>query len=221
MTKSCLPKTPASPSRADDGDALEPVIRGDYATPTVLRARDDYYLTQSDSAYTPALLIWHSRDLWNWTPLIHVLPRYDGHAWAPELVFCDGRFFIYVTTAGRNVVWRETGQDYPASRQVALSERFRGRKTGLAMAGVRRLRKRALSRGKRRFADGSARPTVRPTWAITAVCAPECSLPEKARARFVISLIGKSWRQTSSQPPSRAHSELFARRNPRFGRTLL
>ncbi|BDI28445.1 hypothetical protein CCAX7_004960 [Capsulimonas corticalis] len=85
-------------------DRLEPIVRGDYPDPTIIRVGQDYYLTHSANSFAPALLIWHSTDLKNWTPLAHALTEYDGDVWAPDLAYHQGKFYIYYTTSGKNHV---------------------------------------------------------------------------------------------------------------------
>ena len=85
-----------------------PVLRGNYPDPTILRVGADYYLTHSSGCDVPALLLWHSTDLLNWTPLQAALPHFDGDIWAPELCHHQGRFFIYYPTSGGNhVIWAD------------------------------------------------------------------------------------------------------------------
>ena len=85
-------------------DRIEPIIRGDYPDPTIVRVGGDYYLTHSANWFAPALLIWHSTDLKEWRPLTHALADYGGDIWAPDISHYEGRFYIYFTTSGRNKV---------------------------------------------------------------------------------------------------------------------
>lgn len=84
--------------QADRGDGryLNPVLAGDRPDPTVLQVGDDYYCTHSSFDALPGLLIWHSRDLVNWRPLVNALTQAVGSVWAPELIQHGGRFFIYL-----------------------------------------------------------------------------------------------------------------------------
>jgi beta-xylosidase len=84
--------------RADlgDGTFLNPVFSGDHPDPTLLRDGDDYYLTFSSFDAYPGIVIWHSRDLVNWTPLTAALRTPIGSVWAPELAKHDGRYFCYI-----------------------------------------------------------------------------------------------------------------------------
>lgn len=84
--------------RADlgDGTFLNPVFAGDHPDPSILADGDDYYLTFSSFGAYPGIVIWHSRDLVNWTPVTAALERPIGSVWAPELVRHDGRYFCYI-----------------------------------------------------------------------------------------------------------------------------
>ena len=84
--------------RADlgDGTFLNPVFAGDHPDPTLLRDGDDYYVTFSSFDAYPGLVIWHSRDLVNWTPVTAALRTPIGSVWAPELAKHDGRYFCYI-----------------------------------------------------------------------------------------------------------------------------
>ena len=84
--------------RADlgDGTFLNPVFAGDHPDPSLLTDGDDYYVTFSSFDAYPGIVIWHSRDLVNWTPLTAALRTPIGSVWAPELVKHDGRYFCYI-----------------------------------------------------------------------------------------------------------------------------
>jgi beta-xylosidase len=45
----------------------------------------------------PDQLIWHSRDLVNWEPVVRALHKFDGHAMASDLSYYKGKFYIYTT----------------------------------------------------------------------------------------------------------------------------
>ncbi|MFM6852464.1 MAG: family 43 glycosylhydrolase, partial [Sphingopyxis sp.] len=62
--------------RADQGNGrfLNPILAGDWPDPTILKDGDDYYMTHSSFDASPGLLIWHSRDLVNWLPIVNALP---------------------------------------------------------------------------------------------------------------------------------------------------
>ena len=87
-----------------------PLFAGDYADPSILRVGADFYFTHTSYRYAPGLIVWHSRDLVNWTPISHALSDMrDVHAevWAPDLVYHEGRYFIYFPMGGIHVVHAE------------------------------------------------------------------------------------------------------------------
>ena len=63
---------------------VNPVFAGDYPDPSILVDGDDYYVVHSSFEYYPGLLIWHSTDLINWTPVANALYTYVGSVWAPD-----------------------------------------------------------------------------------------------------------------------------------------
>jgi xylan 1,4-beta-xylosidase len=84
--------------RADlgDGTFLNPIVAGDHPDPTVLKDGDDYYMTFSSFYSYPGAVIWHSRDLVNWTPLAPALTQPLGSVWAMDLIKHKGRYYIYI-----------------------------------------------------------------------------------------------------------------------------
>ena len=52
-----------------DGTFRNPIFAGDHPDPSILRDGDDYWMTHSSFDASPGLLVWHSRDLVNWTPV--------------------------------------------------------------------------------------------------------------------------------------------------------
>jgi beta-xylosidase len=81
-----------------------PLFAGDYADPTILRVGEDFYMTHTSYSYAPGLVVWHSRDLVNWTPISQVVNETHGEIWAPDLVEHDGHYFIYFPMGGIYVV---------------------------------------------------------------------------------------------------------------------
>ncbi len=69
---------------------------GDHADPTILKDGDDYYMTFSSFDAYPGVVIWHSRDLVNWEPLVAALTTPIGSVWACELIKHKGRYYIYI-----------------------------------------------------------------------------------------------------------------------------
>lgn len=84
--------------RADLGNGryLNPVLAGDHPDPTILKDGEDYYMTHSSFDASPGLLLWHSRDLVNWTPIGTALAKPLGTVFAVDLIKHDGRYFIYI-----------------------------------------------------------------------------------------------------------------------------
>lgn len=99
--------------RADlgDGTFLNPIVSGDHPDPSVLKDGDDYYMTFSSFDAYPGLVVWHSRDLVNWTPIGPALRKNVGAVWAPDLVKHGGRYYIYFPGIGpyrsNYVVWAD------------------------------------------------------------------------------------------------------------------
>jgi len=83
--------------RPDKGSGyyLNPIFAGDYPDPRIMRDGDTYYMVHSSFEYYPGLLIWKSTDLINWTPVAHALHKYIGSVWAPDLVKCKDKYYIY------------------------------------------------------------------------------------------------------------------------------
>ncbi|WP_420386726.1 family 43 glycosylhydrolase [Roseivirga sp.] len=97
-----------------------PIFPGDYPDPSVLRDGDDYYIVHSSFEYYPGLLIWHSKDLLNWTPVTNALTKYVGSVWAPELVKYEDRYYIYFPASNTNyVIWADA-IDGPWSDPIQL-----------------------------------------------------------------------------------------------------
>lgn len=88
---------------------LNPIFAGDYPDPSILRDGKDFYVVHSSFEYYPGLLIWHSTDLINWTPVTNALHTYIGSVWAPDLIKHNGKYYIYFPAENKNyVVWAES-----------------------------------------------------------------------------------------------------------------
>ena len=70
------------------------IIAGDYPDPSILRDGDDFYMTHSVFGYMPGFLIWRSKDLIHWDPIVRAMPRFRG-SFAPDLAKVNGKYFIY------------------------------------------------------------------------------------------------------------------------------
>ena len=95
-----------------NGTFLNPILAGDHPDPSILKDGDDYYMTHSSFDAYPGLLIWHSRDLVNWTPVTAALKTNVGSIWAPELCKHQGRYYIFLPAKfpGNNtsyVIWAD------------------------------------------------------------------------------------------------------------------
>jgi xylan 1,4-beta-xylosidase len=84
-----------------------PIIPGFQPDPSIVRVRDDFYLTNSSFAFYPGLPIFHSCDLVNWEQLGNAIDRpsqfnFSGLGiargiFAPTLRWHDGVFYIIGT----------------------------------------------------------------------------------------------------------------------------
>lgn len=97
-----------------------PVFRGDYPDPSIVRVGDDYYMTHNSSHSVPGLFVYHSTDMINWKLLGPAITEYMGDVFAPEIVHCKGKFYIYFPALGSNyVVWAEKPEG-PWSKPINL-----------------------------------------------------------------------------------------------------
>ena len=95
-----------------NGTFLNPILSGDHPDPTILKDGDDYYMTFSSFLSCPGIVIWHSRDLVNWTPIGPALTQPLGSVWAMDLVKHNGRYYIYIPASPNNksgifVIWAD------------------------------------------------------------------------------------------------------------------
>ena len=101
-----------------------PVKRGFFPDPSVVRVGDDYYMVNSTFQYFPAIVISHSTDLVHWEVIGHAITDpeeldlsdiKDSHGiWAPDIEYENGKFIIFATlrlngdgTRGNNVLRRQ------------------------------------------------------------------------------------------------------------------
>jgi len=103
-----------------DTHYLNPVFSGDYPDPSILREGADYYVVHSSFEYYPGLLIWHSRDLINWTPTANALHKYVGSVWAPDLIKHRSKYYIYFPANNTNYVVTADSMDGPWNDPVDL-----------------------------------------------------------------------------------------------------
>jgi xylan 1,4-beta-xylosidase len=93
-----------SANEKGNGFYVNPIFAGDYPDPSLLRDGNDYYIVHSSLEYYPGLLIWHSKDLINWTPVTNALHKYVGSVWAPDLVKYKNKYYIYFPANNTNYV---------------------------------------------------------------------------------------------------------------------
>lgn len=91
-----------------------PVIKGCYPDPSVIRVGTTFFLVCSSFQYFPAIPIFTSKDLVNWKQIGHVFTRESqaklknvpssGGIFAPTIRFWNGRFYVVVNhnTIGKN-----------------------------------------------------------------------------------------------------------------------
>ena len=101
-----------------------PVHRGFFPDPSVVRVGRDYYMVNSTFQYFPAIVISHSTDLIHWEVIGHAVTDpeeldlsdiRDSHGiWAPDIAYEDGQFIIMATLRlngdgkrGNNVLRRQ------------------------------------------------------------------------------------------------------------------
>ena len=101
--------------QADQGDGyyMNPILKGDWGDPTVLRVGKDYYMTNHTATHsTPSMLIWHSRDLVNWEPLTYALTEDFGTpVWAADFIKYGELYYIYLPVPDRGTVYVITAKD--------------------------------------------------------------------------------------------------------------
>jgi xylan 1,4-beta-xylosidase len=98
-----------------NGTFLNPIVPGDHPDPTILKDGKDYYMTFSSFVSYPGAIIWHSRDLVNWSPIGPALKKPLGSVWAMDLTKHNSRYFIYIPAVpfgagaqqGVYVVWAD------------------------------------------------------------------------------------------------------------------
>ncbi|WP_349780278.1 family 43 glycosylhydrolase [Xanthomonas sp. WHRI 7065] len=88
-----------------NGSYLNPIVAGDHPDPTILKDGEDYYMTFSSFLSYPGIVLWHSTDLVNWTPLGPALRKQLGTIWALDLCKHDGRYFIYIPSNPDDTGW--------------------------------------------------------------------------------------------------------------------
>ncbi|MCR5742340.1 MAG: family 43 glycosylhydrolase [Lachnospiraceae bacterium] len=84
-----------------------PVRRGFFPDPSIVRVGEDYYMVNSSFVYFPCIPISHSKDLIHWQVIGHAITNPDWSKlgdleggrgyWAPDISYYRGRFYITAT----------------------------------------------------------------------------------------------------------------------------
>ena len=108
-----------------------PVRRGFYPDPSVIRVGDDYYMVNSSFQYFPCIPISHSKDMINWTTIGHAIsdPSFldlsdikDSHGiWAPDIHYDETEQLFYITATLR--LNDRPGENFPARCQLLMKSR--------------------------------------------------------------------------------------------------
>ena len=78
-----------------NGYYQNPIMPGNYADPTIVKVGKDYYMAFQRDRGT-GFMLWHSRDLVNWEPIIrHTVDDLD-RILALDLQYFNGKFHIYM-----------------------------------------------------------------------------------------------------------------------------
>ncbi|KAF1686181.1 glycoside hydrolase 43 family protein [Pseudoxanthomonas broegbernensis] len=117
------------------GQFRNPVLKGFYPDPSVVRVGGDYYLVASTFGWFPGIPVFHSRDLVNWTQIGNAIDRPDqldfgrhdlvNGVFAPAIEHHDGRFWIVNTcfpSCGGNFVITAADPAGPWSDPVWLPD---------------------------------------------------------------------------------------------------
>lgn len=101
-----------------------PIRRGFFPDPSIVRVGDDYYMVNSTFIFFPCIPISHSRDLIHWEIIGHAITNPEWSElgtleggrgyWAPDISYDGGRFYITATYR-----YNDTGPVY--RRQMVVS----------------------------------------------------------------------------------------------------
>ena len=85
---------------------VNPILKGDYSDPDVIRVGEDFYMISSSFTYVPGIPVLHSRDLVHRELIGYAAgslpferyrkPAHKCGTWAPSLRYHKGLFYVYV-----------------------------------------------------------------------------------------------------------------------------
>ena len=86
---------------------VNPILRGFHPDPSLIRVDETYYIASSTFEWWPGVRIHASKDLANWKLITYPLREKrlldmwgepdSGGIWAPDLSYCDGKFYLVYT----------------------------------------------------------------------------------------------------------------------------
>ncbi len=101
-----------------------PVQRGFFPDPSIIRVGSDYYMVNSTFQYFPAIVISHSKDLVHWEIIGHAITENEyldlsdildsRGIWAPDISYCNGKFYIFATL-------RHNDENIPMRSQLVMT----------------------------------------------------------------------------------------------------
>ena len=112
-----------------------PVIPGDVADPTIIRAGDVYYAAGTSSEWAPFYPLFQSYDLVNWRQIGHLFEEQPAWTkssfWAPELFYYRGTYYVYYTARRKSdgvsyidaFILEDEGQLYISWKAYGLDDR--------------------------------------------------------------------------------------------------
>lgn len=100
---------------------INPILKGFYPDPSIVKVGSDYYLVNSTFSYFPGLPVMHSKDLKNWKQIGNVISRpsqmnFLGERmtrglFAPAIDYHDGTFYVTCTLIDRGGNFVATAKD--------------------------------------------------------------------------------------------------------------
>lgn len=113
-----------------DNSYKNPIRRGFFPDPSIVRVGNDYYMVNSTFVYFPCIPISHSKDLINWEIIGHAITDPDACEleglsggrgyWAPDISYYEGRFYICATYRNND------GEKIVRKQMVTSSEKPEG-----------------------------------------------------------------------------------------------